>query len=134
MMHRMKAALAFLKTTEAWYPHGEEQPVVSAASNTAYEHTDNMTRVTTILERVLSSGKIHMIAKNIVAYLQDIQSNSQQSTSIPVAASTNISRDFEILRFCQRDLRSRHEVPLTWFTPMQRMPSGICSSCIFSIW
>lgn len=72
MMHKMKAALVSLKKTVAWYPHRDEQPAVSVVSDIPGEHSDDLTYVTSILERLLSSGKIHMIAKNLVGQLQDI--------------------------------------------------------------
>ncbi|XP_048103271.1 uncharacterized protein LOC125297166 isoform X3 [Alosa alosa] len=110
IMYRMKAALATLRRTHS--SEVSETAVlrsVSKLSTHTGEHIvsnvseamrdaqhgntfHDSTCINTILERLVSSGNIHKIAKNLVSHLQDVLQNENVSqTSIPVAASGSTS-------------------------------------------
>lgn len=104
----MKGVLANLRKTVAWFPYSET-PVsaadtdvarsvseLSVQKETARLPADGDTShdaicITAILERLLSSGNIHHIARNLVSQVQGVLQSSSSSASIPVAAGKSLS-------------------------------------------
>lgn len=99
-MHRMKAVLGTLRKTVAWsHPHAEEystksEDLGSDSQLSAHtgEHRGDLTRITMVLERLISSGMVHTIAKNLSQQLQDVlhcDNETPDGKSIPKLSSAS---------------------------------------------
>lgn len=98
LVRRMRETLASLRKTVAWYPPAEDSACSASERSastkaTTATHGDaahDLTCVTTILERLVASGRIHQIAKNLVSQVQGAIRDSGPA-SIPVAAGKSLS-------------------------------------------
>lgn len=97
---RMKGTLAFLRKTVAWYPPAEdidgtysvsERSAHTEVSKATHEDANHdLTCITTILETLVASRRVHQIARNLVSEIQGALRDSGLA-SIPVAADKSIS-------------------------------------------
>ncbi|XP_062384962.1 uncharacterized protein LOC134072345 [Sardina pilchardus] len=96
LVRRMKGALATFRKSVAWYPvitevyDSEMDAASSVSESSAHTEAHDLTCITAILERLVASGNIEKVARNLVTQIQGVLQNSSP-TSIPVAASKSLS-------------------------------------------